>query len=64
MAPIESKKQSKAKADWMKANSKMYAIRVMKNTEPDLWEFLQAASVPSEVIKKALREYMERHNEK
>ena len=60
---ITSKKQSQAKQNWMKENSKMYAIRVMKNTEPDLWEFLQSVSVPSATIKAALREYMENHKE-
>ena len=60
---ITSKKQSQAKQDWMKENSKMYAIRVMKNTEPDLWDFLQSVSVPSATIKAALRFYMERHEE-
>lgn len=59
---ITSKKQSQAKQDWMKENSKMYAIRVMKNTEPDLWDFLQSVSVPSATIKAALREYMNNHN--
>lgn len=59
---ITSKKQSQAKADWMAKNSKMFAIRVMKNSEPDLWDFLQSVSVPSATIKAALREYMASHN--
>ena len=59
---ITSKKQSQAKANWMAKNSKMFAIRVMKNTEPDLWDFLQSVSVPSATIKAALREYMAAHN--
>lgn len=59
--PIESKKQSKAKADWMKENSKMYGLRVMKNTERDIFDFLQSAENPSAAIKAALREYMENH---
>ena len=61
--PIESKKQSKAKADWMKENSKMYGLRVMKNTERDIFDFLQSAENPSATIKAALREYMENHKE-
>lgn len=61
--PIESKKQSTAKQNWMKENSKMFAIRVMKNTEQDLWDLLNKAEVPSAVIKVALREYMEHHPE-
>ena len=59
---ITSKKQSQAKQNWMKENSKMYAIRVMKNSEPDLWNFLQSVSVPSATIKAALREYMALHH--
>ena len=59
--PITSKKQSKAKADWMKENSKMFGIRVMKNTEKDIWDFLQSSENPSAVFKAALREYMENH---
>ena len=43
--PIESKKQSKAKQDWMKENSKVYGVRVMKNTEKDLWDYLQGKEV-------------------
>lgn len=58
--PIESKKQSQAKADWMKENSKMYGVRVMKNTEPDLWKYLQGKQA-STVFKLALREYIENH---
>lgn len=59
--PIESKKQSKAKADWMKENSKMYGVRVMKNTESDIFDFLHSVENPSATIKAALREYMENH---
>lgn len=62
--PIESKKQSKAKADWMKDNSKVYGVRVMINTERDIYDFLQRQTVPAAtVIKKALREYMTNHPE-
>lgn len=61
--PIESKKQSKAKADWMKENSKIFGVRVMKNTEKELWDFLQAQDNPTTVIKVALREYIANHKE-
>lgn len=61
--PIESKKQSKAKADWMKENSKIFGVRVMKNTEKELWDFLQAQDNPTTVIKVALREYIKNHEE-
>ena len=59
--PITSKKQSKAKADWMKKNSKMFAIRVMKATEAELYEYLMKQDSPSAVIKAALKEYMTTH---
>ena len=60
--PIESKKQSKAKSDWMRDNSKVYGVRVMINTERDLYDFLQRQTDPAAtVIKQALREYMTNH---
>ena len=52
--PITSKKQSQAKQDWMKENSKMYGVRVMKNTESDIFEYLQG-KIPSEEFKKGIR---------
>lgn len=60
--PIESKKQSEAKQEWMKKNSKVFGVRVMKITEPDLWNFLQGKEA-STVFKTALREYMKNHKE-
>ncbi len=60
--PIESKKQSKAKQDWMKENSKDYGVRVMKNTEKDLWDYLQGKEA-AKIFKAALREYIEKHKE-
>lgn len=60
--PITSKKQSQAKQDWLKNNSKVYGVRVMNNgNEKDLWDFLQAQDVPGTTIKLALREYMANH---
>ena len=62
--PIESKKQSQAKQDWMKNNSKVYGVRVMNNqNEKDIWDFLQKQEQPATTIKKALREYMTNHKE-
>ena len=58
--PITSKKQSQAKQDWMKANSRMVSVRIMKNTEADIYEFLQGKEAAT-IIKKALREYIENH---
>ena len=59
--PITSKKQSKAKADWMKENSKIFGIRVMKKTEADIYDFLISKENPTATIKKAVREYMQNH---
>lgn len=58
--PIESKKQSEAKQNWMKENSKVFGVRVMMKSEPDIWNFLQGKEA-STIFKLALREYMERH---
>lgn len=60
--PITSKKQSQAKQDWMKANSRMVSVRIMKNTEADIYEFLQGKEAAT-IIKKSLREYIENHKE-
>ena len=60
--PIESKKQSEAKQKWLKENSKVFGVRVMKNTEQNLWDFLQGKEA-SAVFKAALREYMKNHKE-
>lgn len=55
-------KESEAHKKWMKENSKIYGVRIMKNSEPDLWEFLQEKE-SSAIIKLALREYIENHKE-
>lgn len=55
-------KESEAHKRWMRENSKIYGVRIMKNSEPDLWEFLQGKEA-SAIIKLALREYMENHKE-
>ena len=60
--PIESKKQSQAKQDWLKKHSKVYGVRVMDNdNEHDLWVFLQQQEAPATTIKQALREYIKNH---
>jgi len=62
--PIKSKKQSAAKQEWMKKNSKVYGVRVMNNeNEKDIWEFLLTQGAPATTFKAALREYMENHKE-
>lgn len=53
-------KESEAHKRWMRENSKIYGVRIMKNSEPDLWEFLQGKE-SSAIIKLALREYIENH---
>ena len=55
-------KETEAHKRWMKENSKIYGVRIMKNSEPDLWEFLQGKE-SSAIIKLALREYIENHKE-
>ncbi len=60
--PIESKKQSQAKAEWMKKNSKMYGVRVMKNTEEDIFNYLEG-KVPSTEFKRGIRLLIEMEKE-
>lgn len=62
MMPIQSKKNSEAKQNWMKENSKVFGVRVMKNTEEDLWNYLQGKEA-STLFKAALREYIKNHPE-
>ena len=52
---------SEAKKAWMKQNSKMYSIKVMKKTESDILEFLEKQERPISTIKAALREYIASH---
>ena len=52
---------SAAKKAWMKENSRLFAIKVMKRTEADIFDFLTAQSNPSATIKAAIREYMQNH---
>ena len=61
MSPITSKKQSQAKSDWMKENSKIFSVRVMKNSESEIYNFLMAQEKPVTTIKKAIVEYMKNH---
>ena len=61
MSHITSKKQSQAKSDWMKENSKIFSVRVMKNSESEIYNFLMAQEKPVTTIKKAIVEYMKNH---
>ena len=58
---------SAAKRAWMKENKIIFTICFMRRTEADMIEFLDAQKAAGNdkgtVIKKALREYMERHGE-
>lgn len=54
---------SEAKKQWMKANSKMYSIKIMKRTESDILEYLEKQDKPVTTIKQAIREYMHNHPE-
>ena len=60
---ITSKKQSQAKSNWMRENSKIFSVRVMKNTEADIYNYLTAQEKPTTVIKEAIKEYMQNHPE-
>ena len=60
---ITSKKQSQAKSNWMKENSKIFSVRVMKNTEADIYNYLMEQEKPTTVIKEAIKEYMKNHPE-
>lgn len=56
------------KKEWMKENSVMIPLKIMKRTEGDILSFLQTETkktgmARNAVIKLALREYMENHKE-
>ena len=52
--PITSKNQSEAKQKWMKENSKVFGVRVMRNTEADIFAYLED-KVAAEEFKKGIR---------
>ena len=64
--PIESKKQSKAKSDWMRDNSKIVGVRIMKRSESDLYDYISAQTAKgisaATLFKLALREYIKNHD--
>ena len=51
---------SEAKKKWIKDNTKVITIRLMKKGDKDVIEFLEQHPVAT-TIKLALREYMENH---
>ena len=52
---------SEAKKAWIRENTRVYSLKVMRKTEPDILSFLEAQSSPGTVIKKAIREYIANH---
>ena len=53
---------SKAKRDWVKANTRNLVVKINRNTDADIFAFLDTLTVSyASIIKQALREYMERH---
>lgn len=55
MATSEARKRANVKYD--KANTKMFAIKLNKKTDADLFAFLEGGNVQTK-IKFALREYL------
>lgn len=58
---------SEAKKKWMEKNTIVFSIKLMRRTEADIIEYLDATLAKGvgkgTVIKAALREYMENHKE-
>lgn len=52
---------SEAKKLWMKQNSKMYSLKIMRRTESDILEFLESQEKPVSAIKEAIRFYIVNH---
>ena len=60
--PITSKSQSEAKQKWMKENSKVFGVRVMRNTEGDIFDYLEGKEAATE-FKRGIRLLIEKENE-
>lgn len=58
---------SEAKKKWMEKNTIVFSIKLMRRTEADIIEYLDANLAKGvgkgTIIKAALREYMENHKE-
>ena len=58
---------SDAKKKWIKDNTIIFSIKLMKRTEPDIIEFLEKYQEQgiskATVFKAALREFIENHKE-
>ena len=59
---MDIEKMKKRKAAWDKENTVMTAIKLQRNTDADILQFLEGKQKQT-VIKLALREYMENHKE-
>lgn len=60
--PITSKSQSEAKQKWMKENSKVFGVRVMRNTEGDIFDYLEGKEAATE-FKRGIRLLIEKEKE-
>ena len=60
--PITSKNQSEAKQKWMKKNSKVFGVRVMRNTEGDIFDYLEGKEAATE-FKRGIRLLIEKEKE-
>ena len=56
-------KMKESERNWKKQNTVMISIRLQKSSDADILEYLDGKQKQT-TIKAALREYMERHNEK
>lgn len=59
--------ESEAQKRWMKENSMIFSVRIMRRTEADIVDFLEKKAdqgiSKGTVIKLALREYIKNHKE-
>lgn len=53
---------SEAKKAWMKANTVQATAKLNRNTDSDIIEYF-GDKIPAAIVKAALREYMENHQE-
>ena len=59
---MNKEKLNKRKAAWDKENTVMPTVKLQKNTDADILQFLEGKQKQT-IIKIALREYMENHKE-
>ena len=56
--------ESEAKRKWQKENTVFFGLKLQKTTDAAMIAFLQAQPSKQTTIKQALREYMERQEQK